>query len=117
MKHFKETCKPINVNNTKKLIPTIQINHSSTYSKMKTTTAECVIRILKEKFFKYFSFNRTYNWIDRLPEIVKQYNNRWLDVNDNRAGTQHITRTSTSLKKAFQKHQLINIYKSMSTVS
>lgn len=38
--------------------------------------AEHVIRTIKERLLKYFSSNGSYKWIDVLPEIIKNYNNR-----------------------------------------
>lgn len=52
------------------------INHYSTFSVTKAAIAERVIRTLKEKLYKYFSLNGSYRWMDILPEIVKEYNNR-----------------------------------------
>lgn len=58
----------------KKLMQKYKINHYSTYSVMKAAMAERVIRTIKTKLFKYFTLNATYNWIDVLAEIIREYN-------------------------------------------
>lgn len=58
------------------LMKKYSINHYSTYTAMKASIAERVMRTLKEKLFKYFSLNGTYKWIDILPDIVHDYNNQ-----------------------------------------
>lgn len=60
--------------NFKKLMQKYNINHYSTFSHLKASMAERLIRTLKEKLFKYFSLNGTYKWIDILPKIVENYN-------------------------------------------
>lgn len=62
--------------NFKKLMQKYNINHYNTYSHKKAAIAERVIRTLKERLFKYFSLNGTYNWLDILPTIVNEYNTR-----------------------------------------
>ncbi|XP_066261340.1 uncharacterized protein [Euwallacea similis] len=52
------------------------INHCSTFSPTKAIIAECCIRTIKEKLFKYFSLSGSYKWIDVLSEIVKRYNEK-----------------------------------------
>ena len=47
----------------------------STENEEKSGIAERWIRTMKEKMFKYFTDNNTYNYIDVLPELVEDYNN------------------------------------------
>ena len=47
----------------------------STENEEKSSIAERWIRTMKEKMFKYFTDNNTYNYIDALPELVEDYNN------------------------------------------
>lgn len=60
----------------KKLMQRYKINHYSTFSIKKAAIVERVIRTIKEKLFKYFSLNGTYNWLDVLPNIAQNYNNQ-----------------------------------------
>lgn len=50
------------------------INHYCTYSKMKASIVERVIRTIKDKLYRYFSLNGTHRWIDILQGIVDDYN-------------------------------------------
>ena len=47
----------------------------ATENEEKSSIAERWIRTMKEKMFKYFTDNNTYNYIDALPELVENYNN------------------------------------------
>ena len=47
----------------------------ATENEEKSSIAERWIRTMKEKMFKYFTDNNTYNYIDALPELVEDYNN------------------------------------------
>ena len=47
----------------------------STENEEKSSIAERWIRTMKEKMWKYFTDNNTYNYIDVLPDLVKDYNN------------------------------------------
>lgn len=51
------------------------INHYSTYTVKKASMAERVIRTLKERIHKSFNLRGTYNWVDVLQEITRNYNN------------------------------------------
>lgn len=57
------------------LMQKYSINHYNTFSCKKAAIAERVIRTVKERLFKYFSLNGSYNWVDILPQIVSNYNN------------------------------------------
>ena len=47
----------------------------ATENEEKSSIAERWIRTMKEKMFKYFTDNNTYNYINALPELVEDYNN------------------------------------------
>ena len=51
------------------------INHYSTYSNLKASIVERVIRTLKTRLWKQFSLLGTYKWIDIIDKIVYDYNN------------------------------------------
>jgi hypothetical protein len=51
------------------------INHYSTFTHLKAQIVERVIRSLKEKLWKLFSFNGSYKWIDIIDDVVHEYNN------------------------------------------
>jgi hypothetical protein len=62
-KHFKNLMKQYN------------INHYSTFTHLKAQMAERVIRTIKEKLWKQFTMQGTYNWTKIIDEIVDNYNN------------------------------------------
>ena len=47
----------------------------STENEEKSSIVERWIRTMKEKMWKYFTDNNTYNYMDVLPDLVKDYNN------------------------------------------
>ena len=47
----------------------------STENEEKSSIVERWIRTMKEKMWKYFTDNNTYNYMDVLPELVENYNN------------------------------------------
>ena len=47
----------------------------STENEEKSSIAERWVRTIKEKMWKYFTDNNTYNYIDVLPDLVEDYNN------------------------------------------
>ena len=47
----------------------------TTENEEKSSIVERWIRTIKEKMFKYFTDNNTYNYIDVLPDLVEDYNN------------------------------------------
>lgn len=60
----------------KHLIKLYSINHYSTFSVKKASIVERLIRTLKSKLFKHFSFSGSYRWIGNpLNGIVNSYNN------------------------------------------
>lgn len=57
------------------LMKTHKIHHYSTFSILKASIAERVIRTIKEKLFRLFTLNGNHRWIDLLEEVVNTYNN------------------------------------------
>lgn len=58
-----------------KLMSEHKINHYSTYSTKKASIVERLIKTLKNKLYKYFSFNGNYKWVNKpLDGIVDSYN-------------------------------------------
>lgn len=53
-----------------------KINHYSTFSTIKASMAERVIRTIKTNFYKLFSLRGKYVWIDTVKEITDRYNNK-----------------------------------------
>lgn len=52
------------------------INHYSTYSVIKASIVERVIRTIKTAIYKMFSLRGKYVWIDKLKEVADTYNGR-----------------------------------------
>lgn len=52
------------------------INHYSVYSNKKAAIVERANRTLKSIMWKKFSMQGSYKWLNLLPEVTKQYNNR-----------------------------------------
>lgn len=59
----------------KKLMSEFNINHYTTYSKLKASIVERFNRTLKSKMWKRFSLQGSYKWIYFIDDIVKEYNN------------------------------------------
>ena len=60
---------------TKKVYKENRITQYSTHNTVfKTSLAERVIRTLKQKIFRYLTFNNTERYIDVLPDLIKSYN-------------------------------------------
>jgi len=51
------------------------INHYSTFSILKASIAERVIRTIKEKLFRLFTLNGNHKWVDLLDQVTNTYNN------------------------------------------
>lgn len=68
------------------------INHYSTFTHLKASIVERLIRTIKSHMWKQFSLRGSYTWIDILPKIIAQYNRhkhrttnmRPIDIRDNR---------------------------------
>ena len=59
----------------RKLMSKYGINHYSTYSTMKACLVERFNRTLKNVMWRDFSARGSYKWVNRLPELVHEYNN------------------------------------------
>lgn len=56
-------------------VKSLKINHYSSYSIKKASIVERVIKTLKNKLYKYFSFIGNYKWLGKpLDDIVRSYN-------------------------------------------
>ncbi len=78
------------------------INHYSTYSSIKASVVERVIRTLKSWVWKKFTLQGNKKWLDLLPSIVAQYND-----------TVHRTikmKPKQAIKKSNEKKLLNNVY-------
>lgn len=62
--------------NFKGLMQKHNINHYSTYSVMKASVVERWNRTLKNSMWQQFSLQGSYKWLDLLPGLVKDYNDR-----------------------------------------
>lgn len=60
----------------KSLMKHHHINHYSTYSVMKASIVERLIRTLKHWIWKQFSMNGSYKWIQLTSEVEQYYNNK-----------------------------------------
>lgn len=61
----------------KKMLDRFQINHYSTFSYMKASIFERLIRTIKHQLYMQFSLQGSYKWLQILPEVIKRYNNNW----------------------------------------
>lgn len=59
-----------------KLMKKYKVNHYNVFSEKKAAIVERVNRTLKNMMWKEFSFRGNYKWLDVLPKIVYQYNNK-----------------------------------------
>lgn len=58
-----------------KVMNEYNINHYSTYSAIKASMAERLVRTIKGKLYKSFSLRGNHKWIDILQQVMQQYNN------------------------------------------
>lgn len=61
----------------KQLLEKFKINHYSTFSIMKASIVERLIRTIKRQLYMQFSLQGNYKWIKILPEVIDRYNNHW----------------------------------------
>lgn len=59
----------------KRLLEKYGINLYSTFSNLKASIVERLIRTIKRKLYSHFSLHGNYKWLQILPEIIDQYNN------------------------------------------
>lgn len=57
------------------LMTKYNIKHYSTFSGIKAAIAERVIRTIKNKIYKMFTANGSYNWYNSISNIIHNYNN------------------------------------------
>ena len=62
-------------NHFQRVMKEFNINHYSTYSTMKASIVERVIRTPKDKLYRMFSLRGKYKYYDKLNEITRKYNN------------------------------------------
>ncbi|XP_071055712.1 uncharacterized protein [Onthophagus taurus] len=58
----------------KRLMSDFKINHFSSYSVMKASMAERVIRTVKQRIYKFFSLYGNHKWVHLLEDITSRYN-------------------------------------------
>lgn len=56
------------------LVKKFKINHYSTFSELKSSIAERVLKSLKGRIYKLFTSRGNYEWLSILPKVVKAYN-------------------------------------------
>lgn len=61
----------------KRLFEKYRINHYSSFSFLKSSIVERVIRTIKRKLYMDFSLNGNYKWLKSLPLLIDSYNNTW----------------------------------------
>lgn len=59
----------------KKLLEKYKINHYSTYSLMKASIVERLIRTIKRRLYMQFSLQGNYKWFNILADVIDEYNN------------------------------------------
>lgn len=59
----------------KRLMEKFKINHYRTFSSMKASIAERLIRTIKRQLYIQFSLQGNYKWLKILPEVIDRYNN------------------------------------------
>lgn len=87
-----------------KLMKAYSINHYSTYSSKKASIVERLIKSLKERIFKDFSFNGNYVWWNKtLHHVIESYNHK-----------KHRTTgfKPVDVKKSLEPNIRVNIFKS-----
>lgn len=61
----------------KRLLEKHKINHYASYSFLKSSIVERLIRTIKRKLYMRFSLQGTYKWVNILDEVIDKYNNTW----------------------------------------
>lgn len=59
----------------RQLLDKYEINHYSTFSGLKASIVERLIRTIKRWLYMEFSIEGKYKWLDLLPKIIERYNN------------------------------------------
>jgi Integrase core domain len=58
-----------------KLFQSKGVRHYSTYGSVKAAPAERMVRTLKERLYRHFSAEGTFNWVDAIEGVTDDYNN------------------------------------------
>lgn len=61
----------------KRMLDQAGIHHYVTFSNLKASIVERVIRTIKRQLYMAFSINGNYKWLDILQEIMDRYNDTW----------------------------------------
>lgn len=61
----------------KQLLEKFKINHYSTFSLMKASIVERLIRTIKHRLYTQFSLQGNYRWLTILPQVIDSYNDTW----------------------------------------
>lgn len=61
----------------KRLLERFKINHYSTFSLLKASIVERLIRTIKRKIYMHFTSQGNHKWLQILPEVINDYNNTW----------------------------------------
>lgn len=61
----------------KRLLEKFKINHYSTFSVMKASIVERLIRTIKHRLYIQFSLQGNYRWLNILPQVIESYNDTW----------------------------------------
>lgn len=59
----------------KQLLDKFKINHYSTFSLMKASIVERLIRTIKHRLYMQFSMQGSYKWHQNLQQVIDSYNN------------------------------------------
>lgn len=92
----------------KRLMDKFKINHYSTFSHMKASIVERLIRTIKRRLYMQFSMQGSYKWLEILPETIDRYNN-----------TRHrtIRMTPNEVNSENELHLLDTVYKYKQLIS
>lgn len=61
----------------RQLLGKYKINHYSTFSIMKASIVERLIRTIKRRLYMEFSLQGNYRWLKILQEVIRSYNDTW----------------------------------------
>lgn len=60
-----------------RMLAKYKINHYSTFSPLKASIVERLIRTIKHKLYTEFTMQGNQKWLQTLPEVIDRYNNTW----------------------------------------
>lgn len=100
------------------LMKKYNIKHYSTYSNIKASIVERVIRTIKNKIYKNFTANGSYNWYNSLSKVIFDYNNtkhRTINCTPHEAQTKpiqlNLTKSEKYVKPKFKINDKVRISK------